>query len=57
MSFPENFQFDKSFEVGTATIADVNDAKAALDAVVAASIKAQNDLIDSTSFFRIPSTQ
>jgi outer membrane protein len=40
-------QAQKSFEVGTSTIADVNDAKAALDAVTAATIKSQNDLIDA----------
>lgn len=44
-------QSQKSFEVGTATIADVNDAKAALDTVVATTIKAENDLIDARNSY------
>lgn len=44
-------QSQKSFEVGTATIADVNDAKSALDIVVANTIKAENDLADTKNTY------
>jgi outer membrane protein len=44
-------QSQKAFEVGTATIADVNDAKSALDSVVAATIKAENALIDARNAY------
>ena len=45
-------QAEKSFSVGTTTIADVNDAKAGYDAAVAQEISAQNDLINQQTIFR-----
>ena len=45
-------QAQKSFSVGTATIADENDAKAGYDAAVAQEISAQNDLINQQNIFR-----
>ncbi len=45
-------QAKKSFEVGTVTIADVNDAQAAFDASTAQEIQATNDLINKKTIFR-----
>ena len=45
-------QARKSFEVGTVTIADVNDAQAAFDSSSAQEIQATNDLIYKKNIFR-----
>lgn len=45
-------QAKKSFEVGTVTIADVNDAQAAFDAAGAQEIQNTNDLIYKKNIFR-----
>ena len=45
-------QAKKSFEVGTVTIADVNDAQAAFDASTAQEIQNTNDLIYKKNIFR-----
>lgn len=41
-----------AFEAGTVTIADVNDAKAALDTALAQEIRDQNNLINKKNIFR-----
>lgn len=45
-------QAKKSFQVGTVTIADVNDAQAGYDAAVAQEIQATNDLIYKKNIFQ-----
>lgn len=45
-------QAQKSFEAGTVTIADVNDAKAGFDSSTAQEIQATNDLIYKKNIFR-----
>lgn len=45
-------QAKKSFEVGTVTIADVNDAQAGFDASTAQEIQATNDLINKKNIFQ-----
>ena len=44
-------QAKKSFDVGTVTIADVNDAQSGFDTSVADEIKAQNDYINKKNIF------
>jgi outer membrane protein len=45
-------QAKKSFDVGTVTIADVNDAQSGFDTSVADEIKAQNDYINKKNIFQ-----
>ena len=42
----------RSFDVGTVTIADVNDAQAGYDTAVAQEVKAQNDLVNKKNIFQ-----
>lgn len=51
-SFNQQFtQASKSFNAGTVTVTDVNDAKSGLDSAHADSIRAQNELINKKNIF------